>query len=226
MKNQIRSFVAAALIVSMVSPAFAQAMPDRRQDAQVVADAHPELWTGTDNKRQLAGMICTVLNRTDSGLWGLMRKDDRTPPYIPEDIVMWRPTRAHVDVLHDSGVVPWIVHTETPTTWTWVSCGDTSTDPPPPSPPPQPPLLDVVWFQQKLMELHNELLIVKAEARDTKSLLAQGQAMITALTTEAVTQIKEHRQGVQKVWLKVSAIAGPILTAIFTWLKLRGGDVV
>ena len=120
-----RSALALLIVTVSCDPAFAQEMPNRLDDAQTVADAHPDLWTGSDNKRNLTRMICLVLNREDGGRWGLLSKDERTPPYIPEDILMWRPTGAHVDVISDSGAVPWIVHpAPPPPTWSWVSCGD------------------------------------------------------------------------------------------------------
>lgn len=132
-----------SLFLNTVFVVAVSAQPNRTAEAQLVADAHPNLWTGSDNKRQLTGMICTTLNRIDGGMWGLMSKDERNPPYVPEDVLMWRPTRAHIDVLSDSGAVPWIVHTETPTTWSWISCGAPS-DPPVPIPGPIDPILGTI----------------------------------------------------------------------------------
>ena len=162
-------FVFVAGLFFYTVPVFAQ--PNRTAEAQLVADAHPNLWTGSDNKRQLTGMICTALNRLDGGQWGLMSKDDRNPPFVPEDIIMWRPTRAHIDVMSDSGTVPWIVHTETPSAWTWVSCGSTPTEPTPvPIPGPTDPNLGTLLQQtlnQFRQEFHEET--VRAEAERVKA---------------------------------------------------------
>jgi hypothetical protein len=42
------------------------------------------------------------------------------------------------------------------------------------------------------------------------------------VTVDTNTQIREHRAGVQAGWLKISAIAGPIVTALGVWWNMRG----
>lgn len=169
---QIIALVTLGSIVTLMTlilntPAvYAQPAPNRRAEAQLVADAHPELWQGADNKRRLTTLICTVLNRQDNDMWGLLSKDDRNPPYVPEDILMWRPTRVHVDVASDSGRVPWIVHENTPSVWSWVSCGAQLPTPGPGVPDVPAPDLSLRLLQETLnhfrQEFHEET--VKAEA--------------------------------------------------------------
>jgi predicted double-glycine peptidase len=62
----------------------------------------------------------------------------------------------------------------------------------------------------QLSTIQNELLIIKTEGRATR-----------AVADEAVKEIKAHREGVSKVWTRVAAIAGPIVTGLVTWVTAR-----
>ena len=78
---------------------------------------------------------------------------------------------------------------------------------------------DVTWKTTP-----GQIVALGESVRNLKSAVQTQNRAIDQLAAEAVAEIKAHRQGVQNVWLKVSAIAGPILTAILTYFQMRGKD--
>src|SRR3990167_5019541 len=109
--KQMRSVVASMIIVAITAPAFAQVMPDRREVIEdLVRTKYRPLLNGDDvRRREVLGMICLDLNVLDGGNWQLLVKNDRNPPGLPADPLVWKPTREHVDTLTDFGPA-WIVH--------------------------------------------------------------------------------------------------------------------
>lgn len=180
-----------------------QPMPNRSAVVKtLVEQKYQALFDGTDDRRRtILGLLCADITPQDGDLWGMLIKHDRNPPFIPVDILVWQPTLEHVDVLTENGPA-WIPHPPIPPQWAWLPC------PSGPPPTPVPPLLP-----QPVGD-------VLAEVRAAKTIAEQARE----LAAEAVSEIKAHRAGVQNTWLKVTAIAGPILTAILTWLQMRGGS--
>lgn len=82
------------------------AFPDRSAQIAPIVAANIGLLDGNDNhKRDLAGIIARKLNVDNAGdgnNWGLLEKADRVPPFVATDILVWKPTLDHVDVLTDS----------------------------------------------------------------------------------------------------------------------------
>jgi hypothetical protein len=90
----------------------------------------------------LPGLI-RVLNTLDGGEWGLCSKDDQGGK-IPSDIVVWRPTREHFDVMTGTGP-SWQPRGVMPLAWTWKAVPPIAAppvvappvvEPPPDAPPP------------------------------------------------------------------------------------------
>lgn len=71
--------------------------------------------------------------------WGYLLKTDRNPPFIPSDIIMWKDTKEHFDVLTGTGPA-WQPDgvMENPL-WLWVGGGSTNPNPPGPTPPSETP---------------------------------------------------------------------------------------
>lgn len=121
--------IVTALLVA--SSAFAQAAPPNRKDeVRDLVSHYRALLDGSDDKgRVVTGLMCNDLNRLDGGQWGMLIKNDRNPPFVPYDILVWKPTREHFDVL--SGVNPmWIDDGVIRPEWGWLVC-PTSAEPPP-----------------------------------------------------------------------------------------------
>lgn len=110
--------------------------PDRSDRIPVIIAFHVGLFAqGEDGRRELCNIICRALNTTDGGNWGRLVKKDRNPWGYPADIIVWKDTREHFDVLTDTGPM-WRAHgpMENPQ-WEWFAVpGD-----PVPVPVPQPP---------------------------------------------------------------------------------------
>jgi hypothetical protein len=108
------------------APTGVGAMPDRASEVAAIANAHLDLLDGNeDHRRDLAGIIARELNLTipaDGNNWGLLQKNDRTPPFIPADILVWKPTGEHVDILTDDGPM-WGVHGPISAAWAWIGAG-------------------------------------------------------------------------------------------------------
>ena len=52
-----------------------------------------------DRRRRFLPRIIAAMPAEDAGSWGPLIKTEKTPPYIPSDILVWRPTMEHIDVL-------------------------------------------------------------------------------------------------------------------------------
>lgn len=82
--------------------------PNRSSDVAAWVASHRALFTGDaeDTTRQLLTPLARHLNAIEGrDVWGLLVKTDRTPPFVPHDILMWKDTREHFDVFTgpDSG---------------------------------------------------------------------------------------------------------------------------
>lgn len=98
------------------------ALPDRSAQVTAIVAANVGMLDGDeDHRRDLLFVICRELNATnpaDGNNWGVLTKNDRTPPFIPSDILVWNPTKVHVDVLTDTGA-SWTVIGVIPPEWSW-----------------------------------------------------------------------------------------------------------
>ena len=107
------------------APTGVGAMPDRSVEVDAIVAANPGYFTDDDSRRDLLGIIARELNSTlpaDGNNWGLLIKNDRTPPFVPVDTLVWLPTLEHVDVLSGSGGI-WIERDPIPAEWAWLNAG-------------------------------------------------------------------------------------------------------
>lgn len=130
-----------------------------------IVQNHPGILNGTDEKRlDLLRIIVRELNTSDSGNWGLLQKNDQGGK-IPADIIVWRPTREHFDVLTDTGAT-WIDDgILINLAWQWLEVGGVSPEPnptPQPEPQPIPPSVDLSAITQLL----NSVIALQQELRE------------------------------------------------------------
>jgi hypothetical protein len=109
--------------------------PNRAAETAAVINAHPEfMGQGDEVRAKVLPYICDALNRLDNGQWGLLQKDTGV---IPSDIIVYKDTREHFDVIR--GVPPWpywehkgIIQDN----WKWIAAPAVSK--PEPNPEPNP----------------------------------------------------------------------------------------
>lgn len=145
-----------ALVIVLVAsvPVSAQSAPDRSGDVARIVSQHPEAFRGDpatvdDRKRALLPIIVRELNVRDGGRWGLLTKTDQGGK-VPADVIVWRPTLEHFDVLTDRGPM-WGPHgpLQNPA-WLWTAV---SGGPEPTSGPADPPVLPAVDLAPLLARL-------------------------------------------------------------------------
>lgn len=116
--------------------------PNRAGEASAILKTLPvAAKTPTDEGRRAnLFTIIRALNKIDAGQWGALVKTDQGNK-IPGDILVWRPTMEHFDVITGAGDPAWIpdgVITYAP--WQWFDVGDHAVidvpDPEEPDPDP------------------------------------------------------------------------------------------
>ena len=203
-------FVLVGLLTA--SPVFAQAAPDRRAAvAEILSDLPRQAKTPADEGRR-ANLYAIVRGLTSQGdcCWGVLVKTDQGNK-IPGDVIVWRPTMEHFDVITGDGGPFWEAHGAVSNpAWIWqaVPGGEPSTPAPPSQPPvvvvppPSPAACDVSQLSSRLDAC---LMKMDALSRD----LAKHEEE-SAKTRSAVAKVLTDA----KTW-----IAGG--TAFFTWLLMR-----
>jgi hypothetical protein len=97
------------------------ALPDRADQVVTLVAANIGLLDGTnENKLELLKLICRALNADNAGdgnNWGILQKPAGV---VPTDILVWKPTLVHVDVLSDTGPM-WNVIGVIDSTWSWLA---------------------------------------------------------------------------------------------------------
>ena len=131
------------------------AIPNRANEVKAIAARYPQSFGPPDNtvdarRRLLMPIIVRELNRLDGDQWRLLYRldredDDPTPGRLTSDVIVWAPTREHVDVLsgngpmwHELGVWPDTRWSRLDTWQAWPSW-DTQAPPPPAPPDVEPP---------------------------------------------------------------------------------------
>ena len=89
------------------------AMPNRSSEVKAIAAKYPQAFGPPDEtidarRRLLVPIICRELNKLDGNQWFLLNRLDREdedpkPGRLTSDVVVWGPTKEHVDVLSASG---------------------------------------------------------------------------------------------------------------------------
>ena len=131
-------------------------MPNRSSEVKAICARYPQAFGPPDNtldarRRLLMPIIVRELNKIDGDQWFLLNRLDRQdadpkPGRLTSDVIVWGPTREHVDVLSASGGM-WSEHPPiTDRDWklehasNWPSWDDVSPPPPPPPDPERPPV--------------------------------------------------------------------------------------
>jgi len=118
--------------------------PNRLSIVQAQCAAHPEVFNvppeqNDDSRRAfLLSTLIPALNLADGGLWGALTKTDQGN-FIPADIVVWKPTLEHFDVMTGKGPNWQSDGIITNPAWKWTAVGATPAPQPAPPPPPEPP---------------------------------------------------------------------------------------
>lgn len=130
------------------------AIPNRSSEVKAIAAKYPQSFGPPDDtidrrRRLLIPIIVRELNKLDGENWFLLNRldrndDDPRPGRLTSDVIVWGPTREHVDVLSGSGSM-WEEHPVITDrnwmleSWTlWPSWDDATPAPTPAPPPPQP----------------------------------------------------------------------------------------
>ena len=116
--------------------------PDRSAEVAAVFAQHPGVLDGPpetadDRKRAFLPVIVKALNVLDGGHWGLLLKTDQGNK-IPADVIVWRLTMEHFDVLTDSWPM-WGAHGPVSNPkWIWLRAAGEPEPAPIPTPAPTP----------------------------------------------------------------------------------------
>lgn len=150
------------MLVSMYAALVAaQSAPDRQRDVETFMNANVHRFNGTDDRRrEVLFDLIRHLNVQDNGQWGALQKTERVPPFIPADIIVWRTTREHFDVLTDTGAIWRAVGPLTNHAWIWLQVEGANV--PPPRPPP-PPVVDLQPLLNAIAALHVKVQHLEAQ---------------------------------------------------------------
>lgn len=186
----------------------AQALPDRSTEIRtLVTTRYQSLLDGSDEKgRVVTGLVCDDLNLLDGGNWGMLIKNDRNPPTIPYDILVWKPSREHVDIL--SGTNPtWIPHDSIPAAWSWLAC---PTGQPAPAPAPIPPPVPSGTFPELLQRVNTiEQLVMEIQQQNLVHETAEAAERQAAAT---------FREDVRSAWRNRFVFIGKYIIPAVTGL--------
>ena len=131
-------------------------VPNRKQEVATIAARYPQSFgdptkTVDARRRLLMPILARELNKVDGEHWFLLNRldrndDDPRPGRLASDILVWQPTKEHVDVLSATGPMWTVYPAITDPDWriehwsNWPSWDDLE---PPDDPPPPPPSTDL-----------------------------------------------------------------------------------
>lgn len=129
--------------------------PDRSREVREILGTVPvAVKTVADvGRRTNLFLIARVLNRLEaSPEWGVLTKTDQGNK-IPGDILVWRSTMEHFDVITGAGLPAWQPDGIVPSArWIWTAVDGEGPPPPPPPPPPASATLEEVADRLTLIE--------------------------------------------------------------------------
>jgi hypothetical protein len=153
------------------------AMPNRSTEVKAIVTRYPQAFGPPDGtldarRRLLVPIIVRELNKLDANNWFLLNRldrqdDDPKPGRLTCDVIVWGPTKEHVDVLSSSGAM-WGEHPViTDPDWklehasNWPSWDDVGSPPAGPGADaggaPAPVPADVVAKLDKVLQLLTEI---------------------------------------------------------------------
>lgn len=127
------------------------AVPNRSKEIKAIAAKYPQAFGGDEatldaRRRLLMPILCRELNKLDGENWFLVNRldrqdDDPKPGRLTSDVLAWKPTMEHVDMLSASGTMWHVLPPITDPDWrlehwaNWPSWDDVNT------PKPEPPVI-------------------------------------------------------------------------------------
>jgi hypothetical protein len=138
--------------------------PDRSSEVAAIVAQHMQLFTGDDGRRELVKILCRELNRQDGGNWGQLVKHDQGDK-ITADILVWKPTREHFDVLTDTGPFWGANGVLSNPAWEWLAVDDVPNPGPIVPTPGTPDESDPPPFLEDLTKAVTELAAEVASLR-------------------------------------------------------------
>ena len=130
-------------------------IPNRSKEVKAIAARYPQAFGGDEatldaRRRLLMPIICRELRKLDNNNWFLVNRldrqdDDPRPGRLTSDVIAWKPTMEHVDVLSGRGPMWGVLPKITDPQWllehpdNWPSWDDLVPQPEPEEPPTAPP---------------------------------------------------------------------------------------
>ena len=131
------------------------AMPNRSKEVKEIVKKYPQAFGPPDDtldarRRLLIPIIARELNKLDGNNWFVLNRLDRNdedprPGRLTSDVIVWGPTKEHVDVLSSSGAMWGVLDKITDPDWkiepwsNWPTWDGQSPPEEPPVPPTNPP---------------------------------------------------------------------------------------
>lgn len=135
------------------------AIPNRSKEVKAIAAKYPQSFGPPDEtidarRRLLMPILARELNKLDGENWYLLNRLDRQdedpkPGRLTSDVLVWKPTKEHVDVLSASGAMWSVLGPVTDPDWQiehwslWPSWDTQAPTEPPTEPTPVPPASDL-----------------------------------------------------------------------------------
>lgn len=147
---------------------------------------HPKT-EADEGRRANLYAVGRYLNTLDAGQWGCLVKTDQGNK-IPADILVWKPTREHFDVITGDGGPTWIAYGTVPQPeWVWRAIPD--------GPAPEPPGTPIPDDQN----LHKQLVALAefdaALAQQVAGLEARVKALEDAPAKPCTCQLRTVQTG-------------------------------
>lgn len=151
--------------------------PNRSKEVKAIVARYPQAFGPPDatldaRRRLLIPIIVRELNKLDGDKWFVLNRldrqdDDPKPGRLTSDVIVWGPTKEHIDVLSSSGAMWGEQPPITDPDWklehssNWPSWDDVTPVPPvvPPVVPPQPPspVFDPSSLETAIRELRSSV---------------------------------------------------------------------
>lgn len=197
--------------------------PNRSAEVAAWVNSHRALFVGDADAttRELLTPLAQHLNSIEGrDVWGILMKTERTPPFVPHDILMWKDTREHFDVFTgpDSGkaedvqaVWGYNPAPENPA-WEWRSVGGSVEPVPVPVPDSDPDPVPSVDLSDVLTLLHD---------------VATNQLALRQTVIALGHQVDTLQEQIQELTAKPDPVLPPITFPRYTGnTKAFGGALV
>ena len=158
------------------------AVPNRKAEVAAICAQYPQAFgppadTVDARRRLLMPIICRELNKLDGPSWFLLNRldrndDDPRPGRLTSDVIVWFPTKEHVDVLSANGPMWHVLGPITDPDWrieAWTQWPSWDSVTPPGEPEPTDPPDDLV---AAIMDLRRDVAALDAKFARLKAALS------------------------------------------------------